>query len=300
MSQLATAMHAKGKVVTAAVIAWGGDTIISSVFSSVDWLNIMDYDNTNGVGQSTYDSAVTALDYWVTQRGLPQAKAVLGVPFYGDPDEDYGYAQLLSMGASPNADSWNGYGYNGIPTIQQKTSLALKSAGGIMIWELSEDATGANSLLSAIHNVIASSNPFSGSYEIQCVASSLDVNVSGSSKTNGAVIIQYAVTGSSNSLWTFVPTSNGYYQIQNVNSGLDLVVQNASTANGGEIVQWSFGSSGNDQWKPQQNSDGTYTFLNLHSGLVLDDPGSSKASGIQFDQWTSKGSSNQKFNLVSP
>src|SRR5581483_5471065 len=54
MSQLASAMHSRGKVLTAAVIASGstGNYIASSVFSSVDWLNIMDYDDTGGVGQS--------------------------------------------------------------------------------------------------------------------------------------------------------------------------------------------------------------------------------------------------------
>ena len=137
----------------------------------------------------------------------------------------------------------------------------------------------------------------SGNYELQCVASSLAANVSGASTSNGAAVIQWAFNGSTNSLWTFVPTSGGYYQIKNVNSGLDMVVANASTASGASITQWSFGSTGNDQWQPVPNSDGTYTFLNLHSGLVLDDPGSSTASGTQFDQRAASGGSNQKFNL---
>lgn len=57
------------------------------------------------------------------------------------------------MGASANADTWSYYGYNGLPTIRSKTNLALDEAGGIMMWELSGDATGNNSLLSAIHEV---------------------------------------------------------------------------------------------------------------------------------------------------
>jgi hypothetical protein len=60
------------------------------------------------------------------------------------------------MGASPNADVFqNKYGYNGIPTIKSKTNLAYDRAGGIMMWELSNDEnTGANSLVSAIHEVV--------------------------------------------------------------------------------------------------------------------------------------------------
>ncbi|HXF10265.1 MAG TPA: glycosyl hydrolase family 18 protein, partial [Desulfuromonadaceae bacterium] len=156
MSQLSTAMHARGRTLTAAVIAYGstGDYINSTVFSKVDWLNIMDYDNTSGVGQSTYSSAITALDYWNTTRGLPASKAQLGVPFYSDPS-DYAFWDLLNRGADPYADSWGSEGYNGITTIQKKTNLAFdRGIGGIMFWELSQDATGQYSLLSAIDTIV--------------------------------------------------------------------------------------------------------------------------------------------------
>src|ERR1043166_3312235 len=84
MSALSSAMHSRGKLLTAAVIAYGstGDSISSTVFGYIDWFNVMDYDNTSGVGQSTYNSAITALDYWNITRGLPASKAQLGVPFY--------------------------------------------------------------------------------------------------------------------------------------------------------------------------------------------------------------------------
>ena len=157
MSQLSPTLHSQGKLLTAAVASWGGeaDGVLSSVFNVVDWLNIMDYDNTNGVDQSTYASVTTSLNYW-SQRGLSLSKTVMGVPFYGDPNGTYSFAQLIAMGASPNADTWNGYGYNGIPTIQQKTTLCLQdNLAGMMIWELGNDATGANSLLSAMYSIIA-------------------------------------------------------------------------------------------------------------------------------------------------
>jgi hypothetical protein len=57
----------------------------------------------------------------------------------------------------------NGQFYNGIPTIQAKTSLAMSTGGGIMAWDLSQDShcpTGGCtadapdlSLLSAIYAV---------------------------------------------------------------------------------------------------------------------------------------------------
>ncbi len=140
---------------------------------------------------------------------------------------------------------------------------------------------------------------FSGNYEIECVASSLSVNVKGAYKTNNTPIIQWPFADGANALWNLVATDSGYYKIINVNSGLALVVKGASKSNGALIIQYTYNASGNDEWKPQQNSDGTYTFVNRLSGLVLDDPGSSTTQGTQFDQWGSNGGSNQKFYLIS-
>ncbi|KAA2240419.1 T9SS type A sorting domain-containing protein [Chitinophaga agrisoli] len=153
MTQLSTAMHSRSKLLTAAIVAQGGTGggILSSVFPVVDFLNIMAYD-ADGPNHSTYNYAQTSLSYW-RNRGLSKEKAVLGVPFYSRPNW-YPYWQLLQMGASPNSDSFNGEGYNGIPTMKNKTNLAFDNGGGVMIWELSNDVSGANSLLSAIHDVV--------------------------------------------------------------------------------------------------------------------------------------------------
>ncbi|HUB65875.1 MAG TPA: RICIN domain-containing protein [Candidatus Methylacidiphilales bacterium] len=141
---------------------------------------------------------------------------------------------------------------------------------------------------------------FSGSYELECVASGLAANVKGASTSDDAPVVQYPFGGgSSNAIWTFVATSNGYYQVQNQNSGLDMNVNGASTAKGALITQAPFGSSGDDQWKPSQNSDGSYTLTNLHSGLVLDDPGGSTSSNVQLDQYSSQGGTNQEWDIVS-
>ena len=44
--------------------------------------------------------------------------------------------------------------YNGISTIKMKTVLAKAEASGIMIWQLSGDATDAKSLLETIHETV--------------------------------------------------------------------------------------------------------------------------------------------------
>jgi hypothetical protein len=163
MSELSSALHARGKYLTAAVSASGyyADGIQSSVFSSVDWLNLMVYDGGDGAAHSPYSYAVSSLDYW-SGRGLPASKAVLGVPFYARPGFA-SYASLLSQGADPYADVFNGAYYNGITTIKQKTNLAFdRSIGGIMFWELSQDVNTQYSLVTAIKEVVdarSGSNP---------------------------------------------------------------------------------------------------------------------------------------------
>jgi hypothetical protein len=155
MSELATALHARGKYLTAAVSASGyyADGVQPGVFNSVDWLNIMVYDGGDGAAHSPYSYAVSSLDYWAG-RGLPANKTVLGVPFYARPGFA-SYATLLGQGADPYADVFNGAYYNGINTIKQKTNLTFdRSLGGIMFWELSQDVNTQFSLVTAIKEVV--------------------------------------------------------------------------------------------------------------------------------------------------
>lgn len=160
MGQLASALHSRGKYLSAAVAAYGSnaDGIQSGVFSSVDFLNLMAYDGPLP-NHSTYDYAVQTLNYW-KGRGLPASKAVLGVPFYGRSSSEYvNYNAILQRGGSPDSDYFGSIGYNGRPTIRSKTSLGIQN-GGIMIWDLSGDeGTGANSLLTAIDGVVKGSQP---------------------------------------------------------------------------------------------------------------------------------------------
>ncbi|NII28806.1 carbohydrate-binding protein [Pseudoflavitalea sp. X16] len=151
MQQLSTEMHNRGKLLTAAVVGINGASILNSVFNVVDFLNLMAYDF-NNFDHSTYSYATQSINYW-KGRGLPASKVVLGVPFYGRPSWE-SFATLVGRGANPYADVFSGVGYNGITTIKSKTNLAFDQGNGIMMWELSQDATGANSLLSAIHEVV--------------------------------------------------------------------------------------------------------------------------------------------------
>ena len=85
---------------------------------------------------------------------------VLGISFYGRPGWAT-YRQLLA--ADPQADQkdivlLNGMEvwYNGVPTVQKKASYARAQLGGVMVWEITQDAPSPEqSLLRAIRAACA-------------------------------------------------------------------------------------------------------------------------------------------------
>jgi chitinase len=153
MRELRQALPAD-KLLTAAVVALGahGEGVASEVFDIVDFLNLMAYDGSS-TDHSPYSYAEAAIDYW-SGRGLPAEKMVLGVPFYSRPGE-IPYRKLIAQDpAAAYSDTLEANGslqyYNGIPTIQRKTELAMQRASGIMFWEISQDTNDETSLLNAI------------------------------------------------------------------------------------------------------------------------------------------------------
>jgi GH18 family chitinase len=161
---LSSVMKPKEKLVTAAVATWFAHQIPASTFTYFDFVNIMSYDATgpwdpdNPGPHAPYSMAVSDLDFW-SAKGLPANKTGLGVPFYGwgfynkASQEEYAYGDLVKQypGAENKDQIADTIYYNGIPTIKQKTKLALQRASGIMIWQLTEDAQGKNSLLNTIY-----------------------------------------------------------------------------------------------------------------------------------------------------
>lgn len=161
MTALSNALHNSGRILSVAVIGDNdGGQIVSGIFNVVDIVMIMAYDDNNFL-HSTYELGTQCMAYWLG-RGVPAAKAILGVPFYGhdsSQDPNSGTAQveyntIIANGGNPNLDVSGSIGYDGLLTMKSKTSYAMSVGGGVGIWELSGDGTGANSLLSAINTVI--------------------------------------------------------------------------------------------------------------------------------------------------
>lgn len=182
IKELSDSLHRDGAyylscAVTAGKYAGGiRDAIRNEIFPVVDFFNIMAYDDfstsTPYRHHSDYTLATVCLNYWLNTRGMPAAKAVLGLPGYGRPsgitqsNTVLSYRSILSQGGNAQSDSavvtsggFSNYTiyYNGQYTIKRKAKLAKDIAGGVMLWEKWQDAPDGNSLLKAACDTVGRS-----------------------------------------------------------------------------------------------------------------------------------------------
>lgn len=143
-----------------------------SMFHHVDHVNIMAYDGQwdgeyNAANLSPYPFTEDVVNYWSNlfdKHGISKEKLVLGVPFYGQPEDvknnQVSYDTIINhdpANAKRDRVNLNGttYHYNGKTTMIKKTKLALANGfGGMMLWELGHDAKGKRSLTNAIFDVL--------------------------------------------------------------------------------------------------------------------------------------------------
>jgi GH18 family chitinase len=143
----------QGKVVTAAVAEYLQSAMPDRALHKFDWVNVMNY--------SDMADAREAMDFYANTKHVPKGRITLGVPFFGqsgDGNIEETYSTILA--AYPDAwdrDSVSGGSldggitlyYVGEQTMAEETRLGMKY-GGVMVWELSQDVSGAHSLLAVI------------------------------------------------------------------------------------------------------------------------------------------------------
>ena len=148
---------------SAAVASWNPNKVLP-VIDQFDFLNVMAYDfyNPSSLGTPTQGSSIAdaqqELDYWFS-KGAPKSKLVWGVPFYGfkwsgkgGKGEPVTYSSIIQdLGRVPTEDQFetqtSTITLNSSATIRRKAELANESYGGVMIWELGQDATDEQSIL---------------------------------------------------------------------------------------------------------------------------------------------------------
>ena len=150
---------------SAALARWTGDNIPDSALEAFDFINAMAYDltgpwNDQKGPHSPYSFAQSSLEYWAS-RGLPPEKIVLGVPFYGYDDSSNeasvahkSFQEILDLDSTAyQTDQIGRLFYNGHETMRKKVELA-NEFGGIMCWEITQDAVEKQGLIHVIDKYI--------------------------------------------------------------------------------------------------------------------------------------------------
>lgn len=130
----------------------GSQTIPTAAVEAVDWVQIMAYDYDGR--HSTYEDAVKSVELRL-KNNVPREKIVLGVPFYGRHVENrksLTYREIVErLKPQASEDEAGGYYFNGPVTTARKVDYAIQQKlGGVMVWELGQDARGEKSLLNVI------------------------------------------------------------------------------------------------------------------------------------------------------
>lgn len=137
-------------------------TLGSVSYQSLDYIHLMSYDHSGR--HSTYEQAVQDVNALIN-RAIDKHKIRLGVPFYGRKITDFSqaitYQEIVSRyDPDPGVDEVDGYYFNGIETIKNKSRYALdQGLAGVMIWELGQDSHQKKSLLGAIYQTATEEAP---------------------------------------------------------------------------------------------------------------------------------------------
>lgn len=151
VTELSDALILQGKELTAALNGswyddWGGEEISVITKKCLDrfsFINVMSYDM-NNEEHSPMWFYENSLSYWLN-RGVSPEKIVMGLPLYAKPSW-LQYRQLVDI----NPDyAYTDYApttplesyYNGLNTLREKTIIALNKAGGVMLFDVNEDAS---------------------------------------------------------------------------------------------------------------------------------------------------------------
>lgn len=155
LQELRKAFEPRGLTLSLTMAAW--QKLPREAFAAVDVVHIMAYDNQ---GQhSTFESAEADVKTLLDQ-GVPKEKIILGLPFYGrhvsQRQTTFTYREIVAKyKPAPDVDEVESIYFNGPRTIQRKTKFALESQlGGVMFWELGQDAEGPQSLLRVISETV--------------------------------------------------------------------------------------------------------------------------------------------------
>lgn len=131
--------------------------------------------------------------------------------------------------------------------------------------------------------------------------SSMVVDVSGGSKSDGANIQLYKKNGTNAQLFRIARNGSGYYTFINKGSNKAIDVYGAYTHCGANVNQWSQNNTSAQQWKIYTASgypDTGYVRIMNRCGRYLDVNGASTKNGTNIQIWDRNNTKAQVFKLV--
>lgn len=154
LADLNSAFDPHGLLLSVTVAA--GQKLPSAAVFAVDGVQPMAYDREKR--HSTFEESRNDVRVLIDSR-VPPERIILGLPFYGrdvENREAITYAEIAAkFDPAPSADQIGNIYFNGPDTIRHKTEFAIQSrVGGVMIWELGQDAAGDRSLLKVVRETV--------------------------------------------------------------------------------------------------------------------------------------------------
>lgn len=126
-------------------------------------------------------------------------------------------------------------------------------------------------------------------------ASGKALDVTGASTADGAKVIQWTQTGSTNQQWQFLPNPDGSFRLVARHSGRLLT----GSGQGAQLDQWPDTGGDNQWWRLVDAGGGHHRIVNVRTGLCVDVEGGSTADGARVVQWPANGGANQEWRIVT-
>jgi len=138
-----------------------------------------------------------------------------------------------------------------------------------------------------------------GRYRIVASSSGLNMDVTGASTADGAVIVQYPARSGLNQQFDVVALGDGSYSIRPAHSGKSLDVYQWNANDGAELRQWSYLAGTNQRWRVDPVGGNLYSITSVFSSRVVEVWQSSTAAGAALRLNTYVGGANQKWSFVA-
>jgi hypothetical protein len=151
MLELRRVLKPRGLTLSVTVAGW--QNLMPLVSETADFVQLMAYDQPGA--HSTFDGALADVGK-LRAMGVPRAKLILGVPFYGrhrtDQNRTPTYREIVERWKpAAGVDEVEGICFNGPDTMGRKAAYARdEGMAGVMIWEVGQDAVGEASLLKVL------------------------------------------------------------------------------------------------------------------------------------------------------